>query len=202
MFDDVDLSKIPVHAAAVAGYVNGRWPTYSQLATKFPLAKHLSIAVNAEVDAECLDIERFDATPDQAPNWVRRQIARGVKLPVVYCALSDAEKVVRILAASGINRSEYRLWTAHYNYKPHLCSASCGFGFTSHADATQWTDKALGRDLDASLCSTEFFFSPPTVATRRARLRAWILRHYRLGRSWAWLKRQPQWKLWRKLGGR
>ena len=156
MYDSVDVKQIPVNAEAVAGYVGGFWPTYKSLVAEFPNAKKLSIAVRATEDADCLDVEQGDATPDQAPAWVRRQKNRGVKKPVIYCSVSQAPSVLRTLSKAGIFRADIRLWTAHYTFKPHLCSSSCGFGDVK-ADATQYTDHALGKTLDASLCLPTFF---------------------------------------------
>lgn len=199
MYDDVNLSLIPKDAEVVAGYVNGRWVTFPKLAAEFPHAKHVSIAVTAEANAEVLDVERGDALISQVPNWVRRQLARGVDRPVVYCAVSDAKDVLKVLAYSGIPRRKVRLWTAHYTGHQHFCSAACGFGMPTTADATQYTDKALGRSLDASVVSDTFFV---TSAIRRARLRAWILAKRAHGATWAALKRTAQWKTWWRLGGR
>lgn len=157
MYDSVDLGQIPSAAQAVAGYVGGRWPTFTQLASRWPHAHRLSIAVAASQDAECLDIEQGDATPDEAPAWVRRQQARGVKRPVVYASVSQMPKVRGVLAAHGVSRDQVREWTAHYTGKPHRCTSACGFGYTGEADATQYANNALGRTLDASLCSPYFF---------------------------------------------
>lgn len=157
MYDSVNVSVIPAHAAAVAGYVNGFWPTFASLAQSHPNAHRLSIAVSASADAECLDIEKGDATPDQAPAWVKRQLQRGVKRPVVYASASQVPAVLSALRAGGIKRKQIRLWTAHYTNKPHRCNALCGLGVFERADATQYTDHALGRNLDASICSPTFF---------------------------------------------
>lgn len=157
MFDSVTPTQIPANAKAVAGYVNGLWPTWDTVCRLFPHAKHLSIAVNAHADAEALDIERGDAINEDAPAWLRRQQKRGVKQPVLYTSVSNAQALVELLRRNGISRSEYRLWTAHYTYKAHRCSSVCGFGFTAGADATQYSDHALGKNLDASLCSPTFF---------------------------------------------
>lgn len=156
MYDSVNVSQIPTDAVAAAGYVNGRWPTLAELKLKLPKAKHLPIAVNASANAVCLDVERFDATPLEAPQWVKRQLERGVKRPVVYCSVSDARTVLKALRRAGIRRKQVRLWTAHYTYKPHRCSPLCRFGLWTRANATQYTDKALGRNLDASLCAPDF----------------------------------------------
>jgi len=34
MYDSVDLDTIPREAAAVAGYVDGNWPTFTHLAAR------------------------------------------------------------------------------------------------------------------------------------------------------------------------
>jgi hypothetical protein len=157
MYDSVTISEIPAKAQAVAGYVNGRYQTFPQLKANFPHAHRLSIAVSASADAECLDVESGDATNDQAPSWVLRQLKRGVKRPVVYTSLSNADTLLRYLAIHGIKRNQIRLWTAHYTGSAHRCTADCGFGLHEKADATQWSNTALGRNLDVSLCAPDFF---------------------------------------------
>lgn len=159
MYDDVNVSLIPVSAQAVAGYVDGRWPTYAQLVKKFPHAQHVvSIAVFPSDNAEVLDVEPGDATVAQAADWVKRQKARGVKKPVVYTAASWGQSLVNALTLAGLKYgTDYLWWSAHYTYKPHLCSSKCGFGIRVIAHVTQWTDKAEGKSLDESLCSAEFF---------------------------------------------
>ncbi len=157
MYDSITVVTVPLHAEAVAGYVDGKWPTYKGLVKSFPLAHHLSIAVFASDDADCLDIENGDATPDQAPAWVKRQHLRGVTRPVVYASLSAMGGLLVHLQAAGVPRATVRVWTAHYTYQAHICDRNCGYGLGTTADATQWTDKAFGRNLDESLCSPTFF---------------------------------------------
>ena len=159
MFDDVNVSLIPVDAVAVAGYVDGRWPTYNSLVKKFPHAQHkVSIAVFAKDDADVLDVEPGDAKISEAPAWVRRQHARGHKRPIVYTSLAYAPTLIATLKSAGFEYGvDYLLWSAHYTYKPHLCSPKCGLGMKVIAHATQWTDKAGGKSLDESLVSAEFF---------------------------------------------
>jgi hypothetical protein len=159
MYDDVNVSLIPVSAEAVAGYVDGRWPTYAQIVKKFPHAKyHLSIAVFASDNAEVLDVETGDATIAQAVDWVKRQHARGNARPDVYTAASWGENLINALSKAGfVYGRDYRWWSAHYTYQPHLCGPKCGFGLTHIAHATQWTDKVAGKSLDESLCAADFF---------------------------------------------
>lgn len=161
MYDDINLALIPANAEAVAGYVNGRWPTYDTVVKRWPHAHHLSIAVTSHADADCLDVEPGDATNDVAAAWVKRQQARGIKRPVVYTSVSNAQALVNVLNKAGISRTQFRLWTAHYTGKEHFCNAYCGFGLMTPADATQWTDRALGRSLDQSVCRNDFFDTAP-----------------------------------------
>jgi hypothetical protein len=161
MFDSITPSTVPSFAStsadAVAGYIDGRWPDYAALEREFPAAHHLSIATNPNHDADCLDVENGDATVYQAPGWVRRQLHEGAQRPVVYCSISRAPLVLEQLAAAGIHRQQIRLWSAHYNGHEHICAPNtCGYNQVI-ADATQWTDRALGRDLDESLCRPGFF---------------------------------------------
>lgn len=158
MYDSVTVSEIPRTAQAVAGYVGGRWPTYEQLAREFPRAHKLSIAINAGEDAECLDIENGDATPEEAPAWFQRQEKRGVHRPVLYGSLSVMGQVVGHMTNAGIERKRYRVWTAHYTGVAHLCGPH--EGLSTEADATQWTDKALGQNLDESITASDFFATP------------------------------------------
>lgn len=167
MYDDVSTALIPANAQAVAGYVNGKWPTYATVVKQWPNAHHLSIAVSASADADCLDVEAGDATNDQAPAWVKRQLGRGLKRPVVYTSVSNAQALLTTLARAGIKRSDIRLWTAHYNGVQHRCGPACGYGLQTTADATQYTDKALGRSLDATLCGPRFFGLRARISRRR-----------------------------------
>lgn len=161
MYDSVNVEQIPADAEAVAGYVNGTWKTYPQLVVKFPKAQKLSISISATVDARALDIEKLDATNDQAAAWVKRQHARGIRRPILYTSLSNWPALEQALRAGGVKRGfpgrrNYRRWTAHYTGIPHRCTGRCGSGFHGKAAATQYTDHALGRNLDASLCSSDF----------------------------------------------
>ena len=84
MLNSVSVGQIPASAPAVAGYVRWLLADVPSPCQQFPHAYHLSIAVNAGEDAECLDIERGDAEPYQAPAWVKRQLSRGA--PAARCS--------------------------------------------------------------------------------------------------------------------
>lgn len=158
MYDSTEVSSIPKDAQAVAGYVDGAFANFNEMKTKFPNARHLSIAVFASSDADCLDIEPGNATPSEAPAWVRRQIARGLEKPTVYAAVSEMNTVVSALNSAGVSRSSYKIWTAHTEQGKHICGAgTCNQLSGATADATQWNWEALGRTLDESVLTRSFF---------------------------------------------
>lgn len=145
MYDSTNVDNIPSDPTAVAAYNDGTFNDFDKAVVRFPHAKHLSITVFASADAGCLDIENGDATPGQAPAWVRKQHARGVARPVVYANSSTMEAVLAALNADFIKRGEYLVWTAHYTNVPHIEPGS---------DATQYEDH---RELyDVSLCQPWF----------------------------------------------
>lgn len=161
MFDSVEVDQIPANAEAVAGYVDGQWKTYPQLVVKFPKARKVSIATGAVSRADCLDLEKGDATNEQAVMWVRERWAEGVKRPKLYTSVSNWKPLAELLRANGIKHrpygKSYRRWSAHYTGKAHRCGRSHGMPGWFLAGATQWTDKALGRNLDESKCARSFF---------------------------------------------
>jgi len=167
MYDSTDVGALPHGADAYAGYVEGLFPTFAALQRRFAAsgAHLLSIAVFASGDAECLDIEPGDATSAQAPGWVKRQLARGAHRPCLYTSVSNMDALVTGITGAGISRAAVRLWSAHYGQGKHICGpGTCGL--TRHAcDGTQWTDSALGRNLDESILLSNFFSpSDPAIA--------------------------------------
>lgn len=153
MYDAVTVSNIPSSAPAVAGYTSGLFPTWPTLLKLFPRARKLAIAVNAAHDADVLDVEQGDATPAQAPAWIKRQHAvhKTSGIPIIYCSVSVVATVAHLCSSAGLKHGvDYLIWSAHYTFRLHLCSPTCGFSMPFTADATQWTDKALGRSLDQS----------------------------------------------------
>lgn len=152
-FDSVNLSVIPARPAAVAGYLSGNWPTYMLLAHAFPSAVRIPVAIRALPvypslvgRMVCLDIEPGDATASEAGAWDRGELRLGVK-PCDYANLSTMPQVRASIAAAGVKRSQVFEWDADWTFTPHL---DAGY------DATQWTDHALGRNLDESTATLAF----------------------------------------------
>lgn len=121
MYDSTDVEAIPAGATMVAGYVGGAWATYEPLRERFPAATVVSIAVNAGEDAQVLDVESGDATPDEVPAWATRQRARG-QIPTVYASTDTWPAVVAACQGAGVELPEW--WEAHYDGDPTLSPGS------------------------------------------------------------------------------
>lgn len=161
MWDSIDVTQMPGGTGyCYAGYVNGSWPTYKTVVSRFPGHNVLSIAVNAGADADCLDVENGDASPAQAAGWFARQLARGVTRPCIYASAGIVGEIITLMGVAGIPRTNVRFWSAHYGSGQHICGPNvCGY---PAADGTQWTSSALGRNLDQSMLVNNFFgVTPP-----------------------------------------
>jgi hypothetical protein len=157
MFDSITAADIPASAEIVGGYVEGKWKWTAEDWARFPDAVKVTIAVWA-ADADVLDVELGDATPDMAPDWIRRQQARGLAVPTVYCNLSTWPAVRQ--ACAGLT---FDPWIAEYGIpgtpsygRPHLLPDMA---------ATQYADPAAGSGghYDLSLCADHWPRHAPKV---------------------------------------
>lgn len=159
MYDAIVAADIPKTALYAAGYVGGDWPTFANgsLAKQCPKATLLSIAVNATENAQCLDVETGDATIADVYTWLNRQHARGITRPVIYIQASNVDKLMLTMNANGFKRSQYRLWSAHYEQGNHICGPSTCKETKTAVDGTQWTNASGGKNLDQSVLLANFF---------------------------------------------
>lgn len=154
-YDTTTTSTIPHGAHWLAGYTSGFWPTYHSLLGLPWHPRVVSIAINVSHHARCLDIEPGDADPSQAASWffavksdpgMRGSLVDGK--PCEYSSFWEfVNQVIPVLKAHGIKQSMIWEWDANYTFVRHLDR-----GFS----CTQWTDKALGRNLDESTCTLNF----------------------------------------------
>ena len=127
IYDSTNPYDIPTSAEAVAPYVDGLYgPEHKALGSatgwdeaaisRFPNAVKIGIAVFASTnDGRALDVERYDATPAQAPGWVHMRIAAGAKLPLlIYCNRSNGAAVESALDGGGFHPGDGKvaLWPA------------------------------------------------------------------------------------------
>lgn len=152
MYDSVNPTALPTNANAVAGYVDGWWPSFSAVASRFAGRAHcLSITVHGNI-AACLDVESGAASPSQALAWVRSMQRRGVWRPCVYASASVMPQVQQQLRP--LPRASYRLWVASY--------PGPGSVVPTGMDAHQYTDHGPhGENYDISVCLDSFFPEPP-----------------------------------------
>jgi hypothetical protein len=142
MFDSVDITHLPGDAEIVAGYVDGEWPTFDQLKAKFPRARRVSIAVSAQREADVLDVEKGDATPQDVPGWVTRMRDLD-RVPIVYTSRVNIGLVDSACNADHVAPPFY--WVADWTGGAHLVSGSV---------ATQWADGSAKYPGLAKFCDT------------------------------------------------
>lgn len=154
MYDSVNLDEIPAEPHAVASYINGRYANYEEAVKRFPRARHLRISVTGLVVADAYDIELGDYEPQDTPELYKFAHEHGVWRPCFYAQLSGIMPAVKTELNKVVEkREDIRLWVAYYNETPDLAA---------NYDAHQFTCTALGRNLDESICQSDFF--EPIVA--------------------------------------
>lgn len=135
MYDSVNPESIPTYATVVAGYVDGLYEWTPAGWARFPNARHVRIAVFASTDdGQVLDVETGDATPVQAPGWVRmrRESANQASGPItVYCDVSNWPAVRGAFAEQGVDEPDY--WIAHYDGVAELLAGAVAKQFQSIA---------------------------------------------------------------------
>jgi hypothetical protein len=168
MADSITAANLPPGYDAYCGYVDGEWPDYPAIVTRFPGAHTWSVTVLGSGADEC-DCETGDLTPAEAVSWARSRIGSGVQRPGIYANASTmATGVLPALSAAGVPTSSVRLRSAHYGAGEHICGpATCKLVPVS-MDGTQWTDTAAGAggtQIDASLLAADFFATPAPAIT-------------------------------------
>lgn len=85
IFDAVDVSAIPINANIILGYIDGRGTSdnYNEVRARFPYARILSVTTTAQSRADICDVEKGDATPEDAAFGLRRGM-----FPTIYSSIS------------------------------------------------------------------------------------------------------------------
>jgi len=146
MYDSIDAFSIPRDAGFIAGYVDGPLSQWNESDwSRFPLAKKARISTwGPRHLGDTLDIENGDSVPSDVPDWVDNALGRGIRVPKLYCSLSQFP-VVRSYAGS----RPVLYWIAHYTNVPHLPAG---------ADACQWASSPAitGGGFDLSVITPKF----------------------------------------------
>ena len=157
MGDAVDPTALPPGLDAYAGYDDGNWPDYLAIKGKHPFVPVLEITVYYANKGVCLDIENGDADPIQGAPYVQARTQAGIWRPVLYGSRDILPAIVGACSNARLDRSRYRVWSAHYGWGPHICGpGTCGSSV--QADGTQWIDHG---GWDESLLLDSFFPSDP-----------------------------------------
>ena len=118
MYDAVTAANIPAGARMVAGYIDKikLEPWSSRDWARFPTAVKVTIVKKASTNAgHVLDVEPGDATPAQAPGWVRMRRAAGAD-PTIYMNASTWPTVRQAFIDQGVTQPHY--WVAKYDGDP------------------------------------------------------------------------------------
>lgn len=116
LYDAVTATDIPADARMVAGYVDGAYAWTAANWARFPLARKVRITVGFRYSsAPVLDVERGDATPDQAVEWAQFRRNRGLR-STVYCNAATWPQVRAAFAAA--QEPEPLYWIADWGIPP------------------------------------------------------------------------------------
>jgi hypothetical protein len=145
MYDAVTARNIPRSAEMVAGYIDKikLEPWTAADWALFPNAVKVTIVKKASTNAgHVLDVEPGDATPAQAPGWVRMRRAASAD-PSIYCNKSVWGTVQQAFKDQGVAQPHY--WIAWWNGDPTLPSLN---GITAVAKQHSG-DTAAGVDINS-----------------------------------------------------
>lgn len=146
MYDSTNPWDIPGDAQIVAGYVSGpyAWPASGW--ARFAGIPQVRIATQAVHNVgNCLDVERGDATPEQAPDWVLRARARGED-PIVYVNELNGWAAVRhAFQSRGIPEPHY--WVAHYDGVRAIPDGAVAKQFKGSAQTGGHWDESIAVDF-------------------------------------------------------
>lgn len=119
MYDAVTASNIPRTAGMVAGYIDKikLEPWSAADWARFPNAVKVTIVKKASTnDGDVLDVEPGDATPAEAPGWVRMRRAAGAD-PTIYMNASTWPTVRQEFVRQNVRPPHY--WVAKYDGSPN-----------------------------------------------------------------------------------
>lgn len=127
MYDSVTASDIPTNATMVAGYIDGAHKWSNSDWQRFPHATKVRIATNASTnDGHVLDVEPGAAKLSEAPGWVKKRQAAGIKRPTIYVQKSRLDDVKKAL--EGL---KYALWVADWTGAPHKITGAAAVQYAS-----------------------------------------------------------------------
>ncbi|WP_420082675.1 hypothetical protein ACN6AT_35570 (plasmid) [Streptomyces sp. JL4002] len=133
MYDAVTPKNIPgAPDGLVACYVDGYFRNEDEVGGRFPHAKLVRIAVSRESKANVLDVEKGDATADDAVVWATTtMMGTPIDNLTIYCDESNWESVRLAFGDKGLRQPNY--WIALYDNSRELLTGAVAKQFSSNA---------------------------------------------------------------------
>jgi hypothetical protein len=150
--DSTDLALVPASIKAAFLYADGKYVPTGQEAARFEWVAHISVTGNplAAAYARVQDVERFDATPADFPEFAAQRLSLGHSCGVAYAdltTLTETGGLLDTLQAASMGSHPWLLWVAWWwgrDYPPariQVVAELARFGRLVNADriaACQW----------------------------------------------------------------
>lgn len=156
-YSSVTTDLIPVSAPVVFAYADGDYAQMEAVKEHCPRARVVSITTVGAVVATMYDFEAGALAYGEAASRVEEAHAHGIARPIIYAALDAMESDILPTLREEFQRDQYRLLPAHFTDTPEL---------PAWADGIQWTQTALGRNLNEYLLRDNFFGTPKKTPDR------------------------------------
>ena len=130
--DSVTPANLPPGFDLYGGYDDGNYNNVNAIKAMYPNKTVIHFTVFASDNfGDILDVENGDATPAQAPGWVKMRRAAGHGGPLVYCSEATWSQVRQAFQSAGVPEPGY--WIAGY-------PGSVGHALYPGSIAHQWID--------------------------------------------------------------
>lgn len=108
MADSVTPANLPAGFDLYGGYDDGLYDNVAAIRARFPGKTVIAFTVfPSDNKGDCLDVEKGDATPGQAPGWVVARRNAGHGGPLVYCSWSALPSVKAAFVSARVPEPGY-----------------------------------------------------------------------------------------------
>jgi hypothetical protein len=153
MYDSTNPFAIPTTAAMIAGYIDGiyAWPVEGWQRFAGKPAWKIAVFYGTN-NGNVLDVEQYDATPAQAPIWVKKRLAAGMPAPaILYVNRGNRGAVEAALRAAGVTAQQAALWVATLDGTQAVPAGTYPVVAVQYANATM-----AGGHYDLSIVTAAF----------------------------------------------